>query len=49
MCLQDASLSATASGIGDVEAMHAAVVRYELYKVTSALLQDIALCYLGAT
>lgn len=30
--LADASLSATASGIGDVEAMHAAVVRYELYK-----------------
>lgn len=32
-CVQDASLAATASGIGSVEAGHAAVVRSELYAV----------------
>jgi len=31
--IQDASLVSTASGIGAVEAMHAAVVRYQLYEV----------------
>jgi len=31
--MQDASLASTASGIGAVEAMHAAVVRYQLYEV----------------
>ena len=31
--VQDASLAATASGIGAVEAMHAAVVRYQLFMV----------------
>ena len=31
--LQDASLASTASGIGAVESMHAALVRYQLYEV----------------
>ena len=31
--LADASLASTASGIGAVEAMHAALVRYALYEV----------------
>ncbi|DBB10824.1 hypothetical protein WJX82_009575 [Trebouxia sp. C0006] len=33
--LADASLASTASGIGAVEAMHAAVVRYQLYELAS--------------
>ena len=33
LAMQDASLASTASGIGAVEAMHAALVRYQLYEV----------------
>lgn len=46
--MQDASLAATATGIGAVEAMHAAVVRYQLYEVLysflSVLLDMTSLC-----
>lgn len=36
--MQDATLAATAAGIGAVEAGHAAVVRYQLYEVGHELL-----------
>ena len=44
MLMQDAKLAATASGIGAVEAMHAAVVRAQLFGVT---LPDSRCCWLS--